>query len=72
VPTPSNQLFQAWAARHRRLVDLEDRLKLAQEASSDDLDALTRELATWRGETSEALRQAMDAFHAEMRERGLE
>lgn len=70
VPS-SSRLFQLWAQRRKDVFALEDRLAAA-EAGSADAAALREQLQQARADADRLVAQALDAFHAEMRERGLE
>lgn len=68
----SRKLFQAWAAKRRQVIDLEDRLAAADPAGGAPVGELEAELVRVRAEAETILQQALEAFHAELRERGLE
>jgi hypothetical protein len=72
VPTSSRKLFLSWAAKRRQILELEDRLAAADSAAGAATDELAAELQRVREETEQLLREALETFHAEMRERGLE
>jgi hypothetical protein len=72
VPTSSRKLFQSWAAKRRQVVELEDALAAADTAAGAPTTELAAELERVRAEAEQVLREALEAFHGELRERGLE
>ncbi len=72
MPTSSRKLFQAWAATRRQIIDLEDRLAAADGAADASTNELAAELQRVRTDAEQLLREALEAFHGELRERGLE
>jgi hypothetical protein len=72
VATSSRKLFQAWAAKRHQVIELEDRLAAADGAAGAATGELAAQLQQARTEADTALQQALEAFHAELRERGLE
>ena len=72
MSTSSRKLFQAWAARRRQIIELEDRLAAADGAQGPSTSELDAELQRVRAEAEQLLREALEAFHGELRERGLE
>ena len=71
MPNSSRNLFLAWTAKHRQVIALEDRVAAADGASAPAGD-LAGELQRTRAEAEAALQHALETFHAELRERGLE
>jgi hypothetical protein len=72
VPNSSRKLFLAWAAKRRQVIDLEDQVAASDGAASAATSELTGELQRTRAEAETVLQQALETFHMEMRERGLE
>lgn len=72
MPNSSLKLFQAWAAKRHQVIELEDRLAAADSATGVPATELATELQRARTEAETVLQQALEAFHAELRERGLE
>lgn len=72
MPNSSRKLFQAWAAKRHQVIALEDRLAAVDGAAGGAQTELAAELQATRAEAEAALQQALEAFHAELRERGLE
>ena len=71
VPS-SRKLFLAWAGKRRQVVELEDRLMALDGAAPAESAALAEQLEGLRAEAEQVLAQALEAFHSELRERGLE
>jgi hypothetical protein len=71
-PPASRKLFLAWAGKRRQVVELEDRLAALDGAAPAESAQLADTLKDVRADADQVLAQALEAFHAELRERGLE
>lgn len=71
-PPNSRKLFLAWAEKRRHVVDLEDRLAALDGAAPAESAVLSGQLQGVRADAEQVLAKALEAFHSELRERGLE
>lgn len=72
VVSPSSvKLFTAWAAKHKQVLDIEDRWNVAVRDNHPSAPLLQLELAHARLDSERMLAQAQGAFHEELKARGL-
>jgi len=72
VASPNSvKLFTAWAAKHKQVLELEDRWNAAVRDQHPTADDLQRELAEARVQSESMLAQAQSVFHDELKARGI-
>ena len=67
----SVKLFTAWAAKHKQVLELEDRWNIAVRDNHPAAADLQQELADARIQTERMLAQAQSVFHEELKARGI-
>lgn len=67
----SVKLFTAWAAKHKQVLEIEDRWNVAVRDNHPQAAALQDELAGARAEALRMLAQAQSVFHEELKARGI-
>lgn len=70
MPIHSTKLFTSWAAKHKELIALEDRLQAAQRAG-ESVERLAIEVEATRAAADRMREAALAAFADELRERGI-
>ena len=70
MPTHSTKLFTSWAAKHKELIALEDRLQAARGAG-ENVERLALEVEATRAVADRMREAALAAFAEELRERGI-
>lgn len=71
VSPNSVKLFTAWAAKHKQVIEIEDRWNIAVRDSHPGADVLKQQLVAARHEAERMLSQAQAVFHEEQKERGI-
>ena len=67
----SVKLFTAWAAKHKQVLELEDRWIIAVREQHPSAGTLEQELEDARVQSDRMLAQAQTVFHEELKARGI-